>query len=52
MNATQKEAQEIITNVTADLRAGRCEFWQWWDMVHKTLTHVYAKMIEAENDTR
>ena len=45
IHEAQTEAQEIITNVTADLRGGRIEFWQWWEVTRATLTHVYAVMM-------
>ena len=50
MNATQREAQEIITHVTADLRAGRCEFWQWWEVVHRAMLDGFLSSLEKRND--
>ena len=47
---TQNEAQEIITNATRDLRGGVIELWQWWDLMHMTLTHVYGVMMGYGDD--
>ena len=50
MNATQKEAQEIITNVTRDYRAGRIEFWQWWDVTRSALRDGFmSAILEAKS---
>ena len=49
MTDTQREAQEIIWNVTANYRAGNISLWQWWEVTHRAL--LDGLLSEVRNET-
>lgn len=42
---TQNEAQEIITNVTRDYRAGNIELWQWLEVTRRAMKDAFLAML-------
>lgn len=42
---TQREAQEIINNVTADYRAGNIALWQWLEVTRRAMLDAFGAML-------
>lgn len=50
ISETQREAQEIITHATYDLRHGEMEFWQWWEVTRRAMLDAFGAMLGYADD--
>lgn len=47
MNDTQREAQEIIHNITAAYRAGEITLVEWWQLVRLPLLDGFLSAVKG-----
>jgi len=52
LEGMRREAQEIIINVTRDLRQQKIALWQWWDVTTNALGNAYMAEILYRDEAK